>query len=225
MVTKRQRFYGFTSNRVSKYDVYSTKRIIIVTKVKVKKWYDYGYLEEIEVRREDQQLYKFKECDFPRLYLHDIKDMLLLLVQKKLSNLERDVIFDLGVALLMFTRRIVFLKFDISNRTPYTAYNNPQGIIYDQKYKRNRLMRTDELYKFSDGTLTSVRFVLHDIASNLRMDYLLKRRWSSLDRKRSRIMIKAIDKQLLERRLMRSLEKFVGRRDYGEDLGLLKRKI
>ncbi|GJQ91153.1 hypothetical protein Tco_0002292 [Tanacetum coccineum] len=35
--------------KVSKYDVYFTKRIIEVTKVKVMKWYDYGYLEEIEV--------------------------------------------------------------------------------------------------------------------------------------------------------------------------------
>ncbi|GJX49197.1 hypothetical protein Tco_0276042 [Tanacetum coccineum] len=52
----------------------------------------------------------------------------------------------------------------------YTTYNNPQGIIYEDKYKRNRMMRTDELYKFSDGTLTSVRYVLHDIASNLRID-------------------------------------------------------
>ncbi|GJU32233.1 hypothetical protein Tco_1175822 [Tanacetum coccineum] len=219
-------------------------------KVKVMKWYDYGYLEEIEVRREDQQLYKFKVGDFPRLHLHDIEDMLLLLVQKKLSNLERGVIFDLGVALRMFTRRIVILKrvedlqlgvksyqkklnitkpetfkSDISNRIPYTAYNNPPGIIYEDKYKRNILMRTDELYKFSDGTLTSVRTVLHDIASNLRMDYLPKRAWSSLDRKRSRIMIKAIDQLLLERRLMRSLEKFVGGRDYRKDLKLLERTI
>ncbi|GJX36462.1 hypothetical protein Tco_0248019 [Tanacetum coccineum] len=108
---------------------------------------------------------------------------------------------------------------------PYTTYNNPQGIIYEDKYKRNRLMRTDGLYKFSDGTLTSVRNVLRDIASNLRMDYLPKRTWSSLDRKRSRIMIKAIDQLLLERRLMRSLEKFNGRRDYGEDLRLLQRTI
>ncbi|GKF15358.1 hypothetical protein Tco_0056820, partial [Tanacetum coccineum] len=205
-----------------------------------------GYLEEIEVQREDQQLYKFKEGEFSRLHLHDIEDMLLLLVQKKLFNLERDVIFDLGVALRIFTRRIVILKrvedlqmgvesyqkklnitktetfrSDTSNKIPYTAYNNPQGIIYEDKYKRNRLMRTDELYKFSDGTLTSVRSVLHDISSNLRMDYLSKRRWSGLDRKRSRIMIKAIDKQLLERRLMRNLEKFIGMRDYGEDLRLL----
>nr|GEU98536.1 hypothetical protein [Tanacetum cinerariifolium] len=191
---------GFTSNKVSKYDVYSMKKVIAVTKVKVMKWYDYSFLEEIEVRREDQQLYKFKEGDFPRLHLHDIEDKLLLLVQKKLSNLERDVIFDLGMALRMYNKRIVIPKrvedlqlgvksyqkklnitktktfrFEISNRTPYTAYSNPQGIIYVAKYKRNRLIRSDELYKFSDGTLTYVRSVLHDIASNLRMDYLPKR--------------------------------------------------
>ncbi|GKF65779.1 hypothetical protein Tco_0192296, partial [Tanacetum coccineum] len=114
---------------------------------------------------------------------------------------------------------------DITNMTPYTAYNNPQGIIYLDKFKRNRLMRWDELYKFCDGTLTSVRRVLHDIASSLEMDYLPKRRWSKLDRKRSRIMIKAIDQQLFERRFMRNLEKFVGGRDYGNDLRLLEREI
>ncbi|GKA99298.1 hypothetical protein Tco_0827235 [Tanacetum coccineum] len=70
----------WSSVKVSKHDVYSTKRIIAVTKVKVIKWYDYGYLEKIEVRIEDQQLYKFKEVDFPRLHLHDIEDMMLLLV-------------------------------------------------------------------------------------------------------------------------------------------------
>ncbi|GJT63472.1 hypothetical protein Tco_1007005 [Tanacetum coccineum] len=196
------------------------------------KWYDYGYLEEIEVQREDQQLYKFKEGDLPRLHLHDIEYMLLLLVQKKLSNLERDVLFDLGAALRMFTRHIIILhrmedlqlgvesyrkklnitkpqKFrsDISNKVPYTTYNNPQGIIYQDKYKRNRLMRSDELYKFSDETLISVRSVLHDIASNLRMDYLSKRTWSSLDKKRSHIMIKAIDQLLLERRFNEELRK------------------
>nr|GEW67866.1 hypothetical protein [Tanacetum cinerariifolium] len=82
----------------------------VVTHVKVVKWYDYGYLEEIEVRREDQQLYKFREGNFPRLNLRNIEDMLLLLVQKKHSNLEREVIYDLNVALQMFTRRVIILK-------------------------------------------------------------------------------------------------------------------
>ncbi|GJX15920.1 hypothetical protein Tco_0216752 [Tanacetum coccineum] len=198
---KRQKFYGYASNRESKHDVFSRKRIIAVTHVKVMKWYGYGYLEEIIVRREDQTLHKFKEGDFPRLNLRDIEDLLLLLVQKKLSNLEKDVIFDLNVALRMFTRRIVILKrvedlqlgvesyqkklnitkpetfrSGISKLTPYTAYKNPQGIIYQDKLKRNMLMRSDELYKFCDGTLSSVRRILHDIASNLEMDYLPKRR-------------------------------------------------
>nr|GEZ35092.1 hypothetical protein [Tanacetum cinerariifolium] len=98
----------------------------------------------------------------------------------KLSNLERDVIFDLGVALRMFTKRIVILK-----------------------------------------RVT----VLHDIALNLRMDYLPKKRWSSLDRKRSHSMIKDIDQLQLERRLMKRLKNFVGEKDYEEDLKLIERTI
>nr|GEY91598.1 hypothetical protein [Tanacetum cinerariifolium] len=66
----------------------------------MKKMYDYRHLEEIEVRQDDQQLYTFKEVDFKRLRLQDIKDMLLLLVQQKLTNLTIDESFDLNVALL-----------------------------------------------------------------------------------------------------------------------------
>ncbi|GKB39175.1 hypothetical protein Tco_0884117, partial [Tanacetum coccineum] len=134
--------------------------------------------------------------------------------KKKLSNLDRDVLFDFGVALQMFTRRIIIL-----HRVEDLQLGN---IIKLETY---RLMCSDELFKFNDGMLTSVRTVLHDIASNLRMDYLPKRRWSNLDRQRYHIMIKAIDKLQLERRLMRSLEKFVGGRDYENDLRLLERTI
>ncbi|GJT87396.1 hypothetical protein Tco_1069113 [Tanacetum coccineum] len=77
--SKRQTFYGYASNRVSKHDVYSTKRILEVTNVKLKV-YGYGHLEEIEVRRVDKQLYKFMEGDFLRIHLNDIEDMLLLVV-------------------------------------------------------------------------------------------------------------------------------------------------
>ncbi|GJX29540.1 hypothetical protein Tco_0237619 [Tanacetum coccineum] len=72
-------------------------------------------------------------------------------------------------------------------------------------------MHFDELYKFSDCTLQSVRDTLHDMETNLRMGYnkaMPRRRWSNLDKTRSHFMVKDIDRQLLERRLMRSLEKF-----------------
>ncbi|GKB41043.1 hypothetical protein Tco_0885985, partial [Tanacetum coccineum] len=55
------------------------------------------------------------------------------------------------------------------------------------------------------------------------MEYLPQRRWSSLEKKRAHIMIKAIDKQLKERRMTRSFEKFVGGRHYETDLWLLQR--
>ncbi|GKE77529.1 hypothetical protein Tco_1543649 [Tanacetum coccineum] len=109
-------------------------------------------------------------------------------------------------------------------------WTNPEGKEYPFDLSKPLPLIEDQgiedmLYKFCDGTLTYVRTVLHDIASSLRMDYLPKRRWSKLDRRRSCIMIKAIDQQLFERRLMRNLEKFVGGREYGEDFRLLERII
>ncbi|GJV66672.1 hypothetical protein Tco_1482181 [Tanacetum coccineum] len=52
-----------------------------------------------------------------------------------------------------------------------------------------------------------------------------KEKMEYIEKKRANIMIKAIDKQLKERRLMRSLEKFVGERHYGTDLRLLQQTI
>ncbi|GJW01270.1 hypothetical protein Tco_1556521 [Tanacetum coccineum] len=221
-----------------------------VTILKIMKWYDYGHLDEIKVRREDQQLYTFKEGDFPRLRLQDIEDMLLLLVQQRLTNLTVDECYDLNVALRMFTRRIIIqrrvedlqlvvksyqkklnltkpdtFRSNLRNKTAYTAYSYPQGLIYKDHNNRNRLIRTNELHKFSDGTLNDVHTALHDIASGIRMEYLPKRKWSGLDKRRARVMIQDIDKQLFQRRLMRNLEKFVGRREYGEHLRLLTRII
>ncbi|GKC58324.1 hypothetical protein Tco_1085922 [Tanacetum coccineum] len=159
--------YGFQE---SKHDVFSKKRIITVTHVKVIKWYGYRYLEEIIVRREDQMLYKFKEGDISRLNMHDIEDLLLLLLVEDLQ-----LGFESYQKKLNITKLETF-RSDISKMTPYTAYKNPQGIIYQDKLKRNMLMSSDELYKFCDGTLISIRWVLYDIDSKLSMIYLPKRR-------------------------------------------------
>ncbi|GJU84682.1 copia protein [Tanacetum coccineum] len=67
-------------------------------------------------------------------------------------------------------------------------------------------MHADELHKFSNGTLDDVRSALNDIAKGIRMEYLPMRKWSNLDKKRARVMVQDIDKQLYQRRLMRNLE-------------------
>ncbi|GJU92972.1 hypothetical protein Tco_1317728, partial [Tanacetum coccineum] len=86
-------------------------------------------------------------------------------------------------------------------------------------FKRKRLMRTDELYKFSDGTLNDVRTALHAIVTGIRIEYLPMRKWSNLDKKRARFMVQDIDKKLYQRRLMRNLE-IQNRRDLPRDIPL-----
>nr|GFC82479.1 hypothetical protein [Tanacetum cinerariifolium] len=76
---KRKQFYGYAVNRESARDVYSKRRIIAVTDLQIMEWHDYKHLDWISVRRDDDQIYKFKEGDFKRQRLQDIEDMLLLL--------------------------------------------------------------------------------------------------------------------------------------------------
>ncbi|GKE48842.1 hypothetical protein Tco_1480100, partial [Tanacetum coccineum] len=104
---KRQRFYRYATNMETSKDVYSIHRIIVVTSLKIMELFGYKHLEEIIVRRQDNQLYRFREGDFKILRRQDIEDMLLLLVQGKLTNLNLDERFALNVALRMYTRRIV----------------------------------------------------------------------------------------------------------------------
>nr|GEX25537.1 hypothetical protein [Tanacetum cinerariifolium] len=218
-------FYGFAVNRESALDVYSKRRIIAVTDLKIVEWHNYKHLDWISVRRDDDKIYKFKEGGFKRLRLQDIEDMLLLLVQGKLSNLTRRV-EDLQLGFESYQKKLNLMKpdtyrFDLKHREAYTtysnprgfiyqnkdkknrpstgcrklpeeaqpyearyrsdlkhkeaytAYSNPRGFIYQNKDKKNRLMRIDELHKFSDGTLTDVRTALDDRLKGIRMRKIL----------------------------------------------------
>ncbi|GJS78595.1 hypothetical protein Tco_0728476 [Tanacetum coccineum] len=70
----------------------------------------YGYLKEIVVRRADNNLYRFKEGDYPRLCINDIEDMLLFVVHNWLTNLSGDDVSDFAIALRMFTKSMVIQK-------------------------------------------------------------------------------------------------------------------
>ncbi|GJZ72615.1 hypothetical protein Tco_0636761 [Tanacetum coccineum] len=247
---KRRQFYAFATSRESARDVYSKRRIIAVTKVEIVEWQNYKHLDWITVRRDDDVLYKFKEGDFHRLRIQDIEDMLLLLVQGKVTNLNVEERIAFNVSLRMFTRSVVIqrrvedlqlgvesyqkklnltkpdtYRSNLRRQDAYTPYSDPRGFIYENKDKKNRLMRIDELHKFSDGTLDDVRTALNDRLKGIRMEYLPQTFWSQRDKANARAMIQAIDKRLKTRRIMRSLERFVGGRPYGGDLRLLQRTI
>nr|GEW48317.1 hypothetical protein [Tanacetum cinerariifolium] len=178
-------------------DAYSKRRIITVTELQIVKWHNYKHLDWITVRRDDDKLYKFKEDDFKRLRIQDIEDMLLFLVQGKLTNLTVEECFTFNVSLRMFIKSIVIqrrvedlklgvksyqkklnltkpdtYRSDLKHKEAYTAYSNPRGFIYQNKHKQNRLMWIDELHKFNDGTLIDVRTTLDDHLKHIWMKYL-----------------------------------------------------
>nr|GFA04024.1 hypothetical protein [Tanacetum cinerariifolium] len=104
-------------------------------------------------------------------------------------------------------------------------YKFKEGFIYQNKDKKNRLMQIDELYKLSDRTLIDVRTALDDCLKGIRMRYLPQTIWRKSDKDRAAAMIQAIDKRLKTRRIMRSLERFVGGRLYEGDFRMLQRTI
>nr|GEV14900.1 hypothetical protein [Tanacetum cinerariifolium] len=226
---KCQQFYGFAVNWESGRDVYSKRRIIAVTELKIVEWHNYKHLDWITVQRDDDKLYKFKEGDFKRLRIQDIEDMLLLLVQGKLTNLTRRV-EDLQLGVKSYQKKLNLTKpdlyrSDLKRKEAYSAYSNPRGFIYQNKDKKNRLMRIDELHKFSDRTLTDVHTALDDRLKGIQMQYLPKSIWRKSNKDIAVTMIHAIDKMLKTRRIMRSLERFVRGRLYEGDFRILQRTI
>nr|GFA72568.1 uncharacterized mitochondrial protein AtMg00810-like [Tanacetum cinerariifolium] len=191
---KRQQLYGYAVNRESALDVYSKRRIIAVTELKIVEWHDYNHLDWVSVRRDDDQIYKFKEGDFKRLRLQDIEDMLLLLVQGKLSNLTVEERFAFNVSLRMFTRSIVIQRRVKDLQLGVESYQ-----------KRLNLINPD-----TDGTLNDVRNALDDRLKGIWMHYFPTTIWKRGDKDRAAAMIQAIEKMLKTRRILRSLEKFVG---------------
>nr|GEW60345.1 hypothetical protein [Tanacetum cinerariifolium] len=185
------------------------KRIIIVTELKIVEWHSYKHLDWITVRRDDDKLYKFKEGDFKRLRIQDIEDMLLLLIQGKLTNLTVKERFAIIVSLRMFTRSIVIQRRVEDLQLGVKSYQ-----------KKLNLTKPD-----SDGTLTDVRTALDDRLKGIRMQYLPQSIWRKSDKDRAVAMIQAIDKRLKTRRIMRSLERFIGGRLYEGDLKMLQRTI
>ncbi|GJY21663.1 hypothetical protein Tco_0394229 [Tanacetum coccineum] len=160
------------------HNVYSAMRILSVASVTVDKWYGYGHLKEIVVRRVDQK--------YTRSWRVTSQDYM-----------ERH-------------QRHVASRCSKQAQQPRRRCHCRLGI------------------SFIDGTLTSVHDTLHHMLMNLGLGYnkaMKRRKWTATDQKRTRIMIKDINQRLLERRIMRSLEKFVGGRDYETDYRLLQRTI
>nr|GFA12275.1 hypothetical protein [Tanacetum cinerariifolium] len=107
---------------------------------------------------------------------------------------------DLQLGIESYPKKLNLTKLDTycsdsKRKEVYTVYSNPKGFIYHNKDKLNRLMRIDEMYKFSDGMLNDVQTALDDCLKGIWMKYLPQAIWRKSDKERAAAMIHAIDKQ------------------------------
>nr|GEX31998.1 hypothetical protein [Tanacetum cinerariifolium] len=163
----------------SAQDVYSKRRIIVATKLKIVECHNYKHLDWITLTNltvEEHFAFNVSLRMFTRS----------IVIQRRVEDLQ------LGVE--SYQKKLNLTKLDtyhsdLKRKESYIAYSNPSGFIYQNKDKQNRLMRIDELHKFCDGTLNDVCTALDDHLKGIRMKYLPQTIWRKSDKKRAAAMI------------------------------------
>ncbi|GJX20493.1 hypothetical protein Tco_0223170, partial [Tanacetum coccineum] len=156
-------------------------RILSVVRIQAYSRYGYDYLKEIVLRKADYQEYTIAEKDFKNLYPSDFEDLNLLLLQGHLNHLSGSDKRMLSTAVKMWTRNIVIrqwvedLQLGIESyqtqlnltkpgwdakgyeyKHDYTIIDSPRAVVFPVRNNERKIMRFNEIYKFSDGTLTNI---------------------------------------------------------------------
>nr|GEZ28911.1 hypothetical protein [Tanacetum cinerariifolium] len=121
----RQKFYIDRHDSLSRQkEVRSHMRILSVVRIKAYSRYRYDYLSKTVLRRVDLQEHTIAEKDFKNLHLSDFEDLNLLLLQ------------------------------GYEFKHDYTIIESPRAIVFPVNKHKQKIIRFNKIYKFSDGTLT-----------------------------------------------------------------------
>ncbi|GJT53061.1 hypothetical protein Tco_0988115 [Tanacetum coccineum] len=152
--------------------------------------------------RAGYQEYTIAEQDFKNLYPSDFEDLNLLLLQGWDAT-------------------------SIEYKHDYTIIETPRTVVFPVSNNEWKIMRFNEIYKFSDGTLTNILEALDYRVKEYKVNQfnpgMKTRFWTAKDVIRSKEFIHAIERRLKIRRIFRNLECFVGGRVQDIDYRLLQR--
>ncbi|GJU91302.1 hypothetical protein Tco_1303725 [Tanacetum coccineum] len=130
----RQKFYIDRHDSPSRRkEVRTHMQILSVIRVKAYSRYGYDYLSEIVLRRANFQEHTIAEKDFKNLYPSDFEDLNLLFLQGHLDHLP-----------------------GYEFKHDYTIIEFPQAVVFLVNNNERKIMRFNEIYKFSDGMLTRI---------------------------------------------------------------------
>ncbi|GJZ09339.1 hypothetical protein Tco_0543622, partial [Tanacetum coccineum] len=195
----------------------------------------YSEPSDCEVVRSQMQILsvtsvKISEKDFRNLYPNDFEDLFLLNIQEKLNHLPKTDKTSLHTAVNIWIRNLVIRNrmgdlqlgiesyqtkinlerpnWDAANyyfKEDYTIVPKLRVVVYRDRNDQRKLMRRNELHKFSDGTLTRVMEKLDHMVKDFHLFEYNKgmetRNWSEDDKRRSKDFITAIEKRLQIKRI------------------------
>ncbi|GJT81807.1 hypothetical protein Tco_1056149 [Tanacetum coccineum] len=225
-------------------------RILSVVRIEVFSLYGYDYMKKIVLRRADLKEHIIAERDFKYLYLSDFEDLYLLNFQGHLDHLlpkdkkirstavnlwTRNLVirqrledFQLGIESYQTQLNLTKPRWDATGfkyKHDFTVIESPRAVTFRDKYGVQMIMRFDEIYKFSDGTLHQIDEALDyrvkEFKVNMMNSDLNTWFWTRKDVKRIKEFVFAIQKRLKTRRIFRNLESFVGGRVREGDYRLL----
>ncbi|GJX57492.1 hypothetical protein Tco_0287389 [Tanacetum coccineum] len=151
----RQKFYIDQHTTDSSRKIVRTHmRILSVVRIKAYSRYGYDYLKEITLCRADYQEYMIAEKDFKNLYPCDFEDLNLLLLQGHLNHLPSSNKRMLSVVLNLTKPGWDAKGYEYKH--DYTIIESPRTIMFPVSNNERKIMRFNEIYKFSDGILTNI---------------------------------------------------------------------
>ncbi|GKB97594.1 hypothetical protein Tco_0983731, partial [Tanacetum coccineum] len=185
-----------------------------VVSIKAYSRYGYDYLKEIILRRADYQEYTIAEKDFKNLYPSDFENLNLLLLQGHLNHLSDSDKRMLSTPVNLWTRNLDAKGYKFKH--DYTIIESPHAVVFPVGNNEQKIMRFNEIYKFSDGTLTNIMEALDYRVKEYKVNRLNPgmnmQFWTDKDVARSKEFKHAIEQRLKTRRIFQNLECFVGGR-------------
>nr|GEW02567.1 hypothetical protein [Tanacetum cinerariifolium] len=227
----RQKFYIDRHSADSSHKIIRTHmRILSVVSIKAFSRYRYDYLKEITLRIADYQEYTIVEKDFKSLYPSDFEDLNMLLLQDHLNHLSGSYKHMLSTAVKLWTRNLVIRQrvkdFQLGiesyrkqlNLTKpgwdakgfefkhdYTIIESPRVVVFPVGNNEQKIMRFNEIYKFSDGTLTYIMEALDYKVKEYKVNRFNPGMntwfWTDKDVERIKEFIHAIERRLKTRRI------------------------
>nr|GEW12410.1 retrovirus-related Pol polyprotein from transposon TNT 1-94 [Tanacetum cinerariifolium] len=192
-----------------------------VTKTKAA---DYGHIKWIEDLVPKTIIIAVIELNIVEWYNYKYLDWIMM---RKLTNLTIEERFAFNVSLRMFTRSIVSQRRVEDIQLGVESYQKKLNLTKPDTYHSDlsaRKLTSRTLIQEDSSTKTKISRT-DDRLKGIRMKYLPQSIWRKSDKDRAAAMIQAIDKRLKTKRIMRSLERFVGGWLYKGDFRMLQRTI